>query len=274
MLTNNGCFSPFINRTRHFQGLQPRMGFHSARLGLDCRVFFCGEVMIYPCRSRYNSARRSTRVITTYFCEVGSKHVSNVIYASCGATGYQAARRTKLYRGFPAYEHKRRRGSHTQRSDASSKPFQKCISRSKLIFVVHVHVASMLTEDPFALSLRDTTQFSLTDSSRQRRLESSFYHDTLGRRIVPSPFPCNLLIAFPIILVLLRNPSLHGIVRHRLCQQLAGKLEDCCDLGAGFPLVRPQHAQTHAPFLIVRHVGVIDLRSEGDGGGLEGVFGG
>lgn len=151
--------------------------------------------------------------------------------------------------------------------------FTDTMSSSMPIFVVHVHVASRPRRPIHSLIQRhDSLRLNSVILSR-RSLKPSF-SDMLRSCIIPSPFPCNRLIAFPIVPVLLRNSSFHGIVGHRLCQQLAGELEDCCDLGAGFPLVGPQHAQTHAAFLIVRHVGVIDFRSEGDGGGLEGVFGG
>lgn len=88
-----------------------------------------------------------------------------------------------------------------------------------------------------------------------------------------SPLPRNLLIAPLIILVLLRNASLHSIIGHGLSKQLAGESQDSTDLGTGLPFVGAQHAQAHAAFLVVGHVGVVDFCSEGDGGRLEGVVG-
>lgn len=40
----------------------------------------------------------------------------------------------------------------------------------------------------------------------------------LRSRVVPSPFPCNLFVALPVVLVLLCDPPFDGVIGHRLCQ--------------------------------------------------------
>lgn len=77
-----------------------------------------------------------------------------------------------------------------------------------------------------------------------------------------------------VIFKLLCDPSLDGIIGHRFCEQLTRELQHCQNLGTRLPFVGPKHAQAHASLVIVGHIGMVDLRFEGDGRGFEGVFGG
>lgn len=88
------------------------------------------------------------------------------------------------------------------------------------------------------------------------------------------PIPRNLIIPRPVILILLRNPSLNRIIRHWFRKKLTRELQYSVDSRAGLPLIRPQHPQAHTAFIIVAYVRVVDFGCEGDGGGFEGVFGG
>jgi len=76
----------------------------------------------------------------------------------------------------------------------------------------------------------------------------------------------------PIILVIPRNSLLNRIVRLRLLQQLLCKRQHRIDLRGRLPLVRTQHAETHAAFFIVGDVGVVDFGFETEGRGFEWVF--
>lgn len=97
---------------------------------------------------------------------------------------------------------------------------------------------------------------------------------TLRHRVLSRPLLRKLIIPGAVILVLLRDAALHRIIRHGLHKQLSRELQHGSDLRARLPLVGSQHPQTHAPLVIVRHVGVVDLGSERYGGRLERVLGG
>ena len=96
----------------------------------------------------------------------------------------------------------------------------------------------------------------------------------LSRRVLPRPLLRKLIIPGAVILVLLSDAALNRIIRHGLHEQLSRKLQHGSDLRTRLPLVGPQHPQTHAPLVIVRHVGVVDLGSERHGRRLERVLGG
>ena len=92
-------------------------------------------------------------------------------------------------------------------------------------------------------------------------------------RILRRPFPRLLLPRRPLPPVLRRDPLLNRILRHRLRQQALREDQHVPDPAAGLPLVRPQQPQAHAALVVVRHVGVVDLGGEIEGGRLEGVVG-
>lgn len=87
------------------------------------------------------------------------------------------------------------------------------------------------------------------------------------------PLLSTLLKPPPIIPILIRNPRLNRIISIRLQQQIPRHPQHGRNPIRRFPLIRPQHTQTHAPLIIIRDIWVVDFCLEGEGGWFEGVVG-
>lgn len=81
-----------------------------------------------------------------------------------------------------------------------------------------------------------------------------------------------LVECVPIILVLLSRPSLHGIIRHRLQQQLLRRNQHIQYLAARLPYIWLQDAYAHAAMFVEGDIWVVYSRLEVDLWGFERVL--
>ena len=82
-----------------------------------------------------------------------------------------------------------------------------------------------------------------------------------------------LIKACAILAVLVGDGGLDGIVWVGLDEERLDEAQDRDDLVWRLPFVWAKQTETHGPFVVVAHVGVVNLGAEADDWRLEGVFG-
>jgi hypothetical protein len=92
------------------------------------------------------------------------------------------------------------------------------------------------------------------------------------RSILLGPLASHLHKLSPLVLVLVRNPTLDGIVSVGLDKYVSCHIKYRSDLVRRLPFVGPQHPQTHGPRSIVGDVRMIDLGLKVEHRWLERIF--